>query len=147
VSELRKFTSHVCGTFEDWVYTLFRQEEALSHPGNTALYALLCKVRRTLKQRLGDVLGKGFGYEQGGNKIPVLFSGCYFAATGPKSDRQAFVSGLLSKLYDEQEEIEWTGAALREDRRRGWLIKIGWAVTALAILAIAGRHFWDEWHH
>lgn len=147
VSELRKFTSHVCGTFEDWVYTLFRQEEALSHPGNTALYALLCKVRRTLKQRLGDVLGKGFGYEQGGNKIPVLFSGCYFAATGPKSDRQAFVSGLLSKLYDEQEEIEWTGAALREDRRRGWLIKLGWAVTAVAVAAIAGWHFWKKFHN
>jgi hypothetical protein len=146
VDELRKFTSHVCGTFEDWVYTLFRQEEALSHPGNTALYALLCKVRRTLKQRLGDVLGKGFGYERGGNKIPVLFSGCYFAATGPKSDRQAFVSGLLSKLYDEQEEIEWTGSARREDRRRGWLIKIGWTVTAVALMAIAGWHFWKKFH-
>jgi ImcF (intracellular multiplication and macrophage-killing)-related protein len=138
VDELRKFTSHVCGTFEDWVYTLFRQEEALSHPGNTALYALLCKVRRTLKSRLGDVLGKGFGYDQKGNKIPVLFSGCYFAATGPKSDRQAFVSGLLSKLYDEQEDIEWTDAALREDRRRGWFIRVGWAISAVTIVAIAG---------
>ncbi len=141
VDELRKFTSHVCGTFEDWVYTLFRQEEALSHPGNTALYALLCKVRRTLKARLGDVLGKGFGYERSGNKVPVLFSGCYFAATGPKSDRQAFVSGLLAKLYDEQEEIEWTHSALNEDRRRGWLIKIGWAVSAAILLGIGGYHF------
>jgi hypothetical protein len=136
VDELRKFTSHVCGTFEDWVYTLFRQEEALSHPGNTALYALLCKVRRTLKTRLGDVLGKGFGYDRQSNKIPVLFSGCYFAATGPKSDRQAFVSGLLSKLYDEQEDIEWTNSALRDDRRRGWFIKIGWAISALTVIGI-----------
>jgi hypothetical protein len=142
--ELRKFTSHVCGTFEDWVYTLFRQEEALSHPGNTALYALLCKVRRTLKTRLGDVLSKGFGYEPGGNKAPVLFSGCYFAATGPKSDRQAFVSGLLNKLYDEQEDIEWTNAALREDRRRGWLIWIGWGIAGAVAVGTRGWYFGKE---
>jgi hypothetical protein len=138
VDELRKFNSHVCGTFEDWVYTLFRQDEALSHPGNTFLYALLCKVRRVLKEHLGNVLGNGFGRDPQSNKIPVLFSGCYFTATGRTSDRQAFVSGLLSKLYDEQEEIEWTDAALREDRRRGWLIKIGWALSAGTVLAIVG---------
>jgi hypothetical protein len=144
--ELRKFTSHVCGTFEDWVYTLFREEGALSHPGNTALYALLCKVRRTLKSRLGDVLSKGFGYDRGSNKVQVLFSGCYFAATGPKADRQAFVSGLLGKLYDEQEDIEWTHAALREDRRRGWLIAIGWSISALTILCIIGWYFVKTYH-
>jgi hypothetical protein len=87
-----------------------------------------------LKTRLGDVLSKGFGYAHGGNKVPVLFSGCYFAATGPKSDRQAFVSGLLNKLYDEQEDIEWTSAALRADRRRGWVIRIGWAATGITVL-------------
>ena len=96
-----------------------------------SLYAMLCKVRRTLKTRLGDVLGKGFGYDRQSGNPPMLFSGCYFAATGPKSDRQAFVSGLLSKLYDEQEDIEWTEDALREDRRRGWLTRIGWLALCL----------------
>jgi hypothetical protein len=135
--ELKKFTSHVCGTFENFVYTLFREEQALSHPGNTSLYALLCKVRRTLKQRLGDVLGKGFGYDRQSNRAPVLFSGCYFAATGPKADRQAFVTGLLSKLRDDQEDIEWTTDALREDRRRGWAIRIGWTLTVAVLLFLA----------
>jgi type VI protein secretion system component VasK len=139
--ELRKFTSHVCGTFEDWVYTLFRDEQSLARPGNTALYAMLCKVRRSLKTRLGDVLGKGFGHDRQSDNVPVLFSGCYFAATGPKSDRQAFVSGLLSKLYDEQEEIEWTDEALREDSRRGWLTRIGWGVCVVTLLA-AGGAYW-----
>jgi hypothetical protein len=133
--ELRRFTTHVCGTFEDWVYTLFRDEQALSHPGNTALYALLCKVRRTLKTRLGDVLGKGFGYDRQSGTVPLLFSGCYFAATGPKADRQAFVKGLLSKLYDEQEDIEWTADALREDQHRGWFAKIGWVLCGIILLA------------
>jgi hypothetical protein len=144
VDELRKFTSHVCGTFEDWVYTLFRDEQALAHPGNTALYAMLCKVRRTMKTRLGNVLGKGFGHDRQSSNIPVLFSGCYFAATGPKSDRQAFVSGLLSKLYDEQEEIEWTDEALREDRRRGWLTRVGWGVCAAILLVAGGWYIADR---
>jgi len=144
VEELRKFTSHVCGTFEDWVYTLFREEEALSHPGNTALYALLCKVRRTMKTRLGDVLGKGFGYDRQGNSLPVLFSGCYFAATGPKADRQAFVSGLLSKLYDEQEDVEWTEDAVRDNRRRGWWTTIGWCVSGALLLLLAGGYAWNH---
>ncbi len=136
--ELRKFTTHVCGTFEDWVYTLFKEEQALSHPGNTALYALLCKVRRTLKARLGDVLGKGFGGDRQSGTPPVLFSGCYFTATGPKSDRQAFAGGLLTKLYDEQEDIEWTADALDEDRRRGRLAKIGWSLCAAVLLCVVG---------
>jgi type VI protein secretion system component VasK len=133
--ELRNFSSHVCGTFEDWVYMLFRDDQALSHPGNTYLYALLCKVRRTMKARLGNVLGKGFGSTRKDSELSMLFSGCYFAATGPKSDRQAFVSGLLSKLYDEQEDIEWTADALRDDSRRGLLATIGWTVAALLLVA------------
>jgi hypothetical protein len=142
--ELRKFTTHVCGTFEDWVYTLFREDQALSHPGNTALYALLCKVRRTLKARLGDILGKGFGSDRKSEAAPILFSGCYFTATGPKADRQAFVSGLLSKLYDEQEDIEWTPDALYENERRGWLTRIGWVVCAAILLCIAGVVIWKS---
>ncbi len=142
VDELRKFTSHLCGTFEDWVYALFRDEEALSHPGNTALYALLCKVRRSLKTRLGNILGNGFGSDSQNNPFTVLFSGCYFAATGPKADRQAFVAGLLSKLYDEQEEIEWTEDALRDNRRRGWLTLFGWLVCGAILLSIAVHIAW-----
>jgi type VI protein secretion system component VasK len=139
--QLRSFSSHVCGTFEDWVYMLFRDEQALSHPGNTYLYALLCKVRRTMKARLGNVLGKGFGSGRKDSALSILFSGCYFAATGPQSDRQAFVSGLLSKLYDEQEDIEWTDDALREDGRRGFLATIGWIACALIILGVGIWYF------
>jgi type VI protein secretion system component VasK len=142
--ELRKFTTHVCGTFEDWVYTMFRDEQALAHPGNTSLYAMLCKVRRTLKNRLGSVLGNGFGHDRQSDNVHVLFSGCYFAATGPKADRQAFVNGLLSKLYDEQEEIEWTEDALREDERRGWFIRVGWTLCGVVLLAAAGWFGYDN---
>jgi hypothetical protein len=45
------------------------------------------------------------------------------------------VSGLLSKLYDEQEDIEWTPDAIDEDRRRGLLATIGWIVCAAILIA------------
>jgi hypothetical protein len=32
------FSSHACGAFEDWVYSLFREADGLSKPGNAKLY-------------------------------------------------------------------------------------------------------------
>ena len=87
------------------------------------------------------VLSKGFGHDRQSENVPVLFSGCYFAATGPKSDRQAFVRDLLRKLCDEQEDIEWTDDALREDHRRGWWTTIGWLLCGAILVGAAGWHF------
>ncbi|MDC0935257.1 type VI secretion protein IcmF/TssM N-terminal domain-containing protein [Pirellulales bacterium] len=136
--ELRKFTSYVCGAFEDWVYTLFREDKVLSHTGNADLYNLLCKVRRSFQARLSDVLSKGFGYDPTVDATPLLFSGCYFAATGAQPERQAFVSGVLSKLREEQEDLEWTYDAIAADGRRGRAAMFGWiAVSVLAIVLVA----------
>jgi hypothetical protein len=141
---LRVFSGHVCGAFEDWVYTLFREQGALSRPGNSRLYGLLCKVRCILKARLGDILGKGFGYDEqtGDHATSHLFSGCYFSATGRTADRQAFVRGVLTKLVSEQEQIEWTPSALRQERRFRTLCYVGIGLdvvlvaTLLAIFAL-----------
>ena len=121
--ELRALCVHVCGAFEDWVYTLFREQGALMRPGNRWLYGLLCKVRCNLKQRLSDVLAEGFGHNptQHPNDDPILFSGCYFAATGETSDRQAFVKGVFDKLVEEQENVEWNRRALHASRRLRWI--------------------------
>lgn len=134
--ELERFSAHACGIFEEWVYTLFKEDKVLSHPGNPALYNLLCKVRRSFQARLSDVLSKGFSYDAEFDQEPLLFSGCYFAATGAQPERQAFVSGVLNKLRDEQEDLEWTSDALHSNARRGVSAVIGW-VTA-ATLAVAG---------
>ncbi len=107
--EMSSLCAHVCGAFEDWVYTLFREQGALSRPGNTQLYALLCKVRLTVKHRLTGILAGAFGYDaHQAADSPVLFSGCYFAAIGSTEDRQAFAKGVFNKLLEEQEQIEWT---------------------------------------
>lgn len=144
VEELRKFSSYACGVFEDWVYTLFRDDKVLSHPGNPSLYNLLCKVRRSFQARLSDVLSKGFGFDPLVDNEPLLFSGCYFAATGSQAERQAFVSGVLSKLREEQEELEWIDAAWQANSRRGWIALIGWAVAGvLAILIVLAYLMWS----
>jgi hypothetical protein len=137
--ELYALSTHVCGAFEDWIYTLFREQGALSRPGNTKLYSLLCKIRCTLKTRLGDVLGGGFGYDerQDADDMPVPFSGCYFAAIGPTADRQAFVRGVVDKLLDEQEQVEWTQRAIRRDLRYHRLAALGIATNVVLAATLA----------
>lgn len=135
--ELTALSAHVCGTFEDWIYALFRERDALSHPGNTRLYGLLCKVRCHVGTRLGDILSQGFGYDpqRQSDGERTFFSGCYFAATGESSDRQAFVRGVLDKLIDENELVEWTEQALRDQRRYRRWAAVGYT---LAVVLLAG---------
>jgi hypothetical protein len=129
---------HVCGVFEDWIYALFREEEALTRPGNNQLYGLLCKVRCNLKGPLMEVLAGGFGHDPqiAITKEPSAFSGCYFAAAGPSADRQAFVRGVFEKLIEEQEDVEWTEGALASAQRVRTFV--WFAVTATALLGVMG---------
>lgn len=137
--QLQALSAHVCGAFEDWIYTLFREQGALSRPGNTKLYSLLCKIRCTLKTRLGDVLSGGFGYDErrDANDTPIPFSGCYFAATGPTADRQAFVRGVVDKLLDEQEQVEWTQRAISRDLRYYRFAALGIATNVALAATLA----------
>lgn len=147
VPEMMNLSAHVCGAFEDWIYTLFREQGALARPGNTQLYSLLCKVRLYLKHRLSEVLGAGFGYDpaqQPGDQ-PIMFSGCYFASTGATEDRQAFVKGVFDKLVDEQEYVEWTHRALKSDRRYRWAAYTGIAASVGLFLGLVGMMAMRAW--
>jgi hypothetical protein len=134
---LQNFAAHVGGVFEDWIYTLFRENQALSRPGNTTLYGLLCKMRCNVKPRLGEILAGGFGYDQRQtpHDDPILFSGCYFAATGESHDRQAFVKGVMEKLLEEQENVEWTRLASRDEQRSLQMVYVG-AASFLGLAAL-----------
>lgn len=136
--ELAALCEHVCGAFDDWVYALFREQGALTRPGNTRLYALLCKVRCHLKPRLTELLASGFGFDRRAtpDDDPFLFSGCYFAATGSTPDRQAFVRGVLDKMVEEQEFVEWTPRALATNRRLFWLSYVGLGVSAVLLVTL-----------
>ncbi len=100
-------SAHACGSFEAFVYALFREKGSLSKPGNTRLYSLLCKIRRNVQTRLGNILVAGYAAEseQEADAEPFFFGGCYFAAVGDTEDRQAFVRGILDKMPDEDPKI------------------------------------------
>ena len=131
--------THLCGAFEDWTYTLFREEHALTRPGNTRLYELLSKVRCGWKGRLGEILSSGFGCDTTKREegTSVLFSGCYFAATGDTPDRQAFVKGVIEKMGEEQELIEWTQEALLANKRQNLAANLGGIVVIGLLISFA----------
>ena len=129
--------AHACGSFEAFVYALFREKGSLSKPRNTLLYSLLCKIRRNVQTRLGNILVAGFAtdYEQEPDAEPFFFGGCYFSAVGDTEDRQAFVRGVFDKMPDEEAELEWTQSALVEDRRYQRLAHL---VIGLDVLLLGG---------
>ncbi len=146
-SELRGLTAHLCGAFEDWAYALFREEDSLSRPGNTLLYELLSKVRCSWKERLSEILVGGFGCDpvKLSADQSVLFSGCYFAATGETPDRQAFVKGVIDKLNEEQELVEWTHSAKRHRIFQQRLAMLGSILTVLLALSLFAMIIYRRW--
>lgn len=131
-------TAHACAAFEDCIYALFRETGALGKPGNTKLYALLCRVRRDVQDRLAHVLVGGYGRGEGESDDAMLFSGCYFGATGETEDRQAFVRSVFDKLPSEQEELEWTDRALDQDARCQVWANLGLMLNGVLALVVAG---------
>jgi hypothetical protein len=139
--------AHACGAFEDWVYALFKERGSLSKEvGNKKLFALLCKVRRDLKDRLSNLLiaACGTDTEQKQEPDPWLFGGNYFAATGDREDRQAFVAGVFEKLPEQQEEVEWTQDALRKDRLYRSLGYYAIALDIALALVVVALLFWNR---
>ncbi len=117
-SEIGTFAAHVCGVFEDWVYGLFREDQALKRPGNASLFSLLCRVRSDFKDRLMVLLSQGFGYSDrlDPDSIAYLFSGCYFVASGSSGDKRAFIQGISEKLDGQQDQLEWSREAIQSAR-------------------------------
>jgi hypothetical protein len=135
---LEAMAAHACGAFEDWVYTLFREKGSLAKPGNTSLFALLCKIRHNLQSRLVNILAIGYGHDadQDRRGESLLFGGCYFAATGETEDRQAFVKAVLEKLPEQQEELQWTEDAYREDQRYQLAARFALGIDTLLLAAL-----------
>jgi hypothetical protein len=147
--QMEALTAHACGAFEDWAYSLFRKDDALKKKtGNERLYLLLCKIRGRVQMHLEKVLAEGFGYDpdRSPDATPVLFGGCYFAATGERDDRRAFVAGVVrDKLVDQEGDLEWTPEAIAEDRRcRSWAtIVIGIDAVLAVTLALVLYWAWN----
>ena len=129
--QLCAVNAHACGAFEDWVYALFRERDALGQAGNTKLYGLLCKVRNQLQERMVRIMECYVGQPE---DEPLFFGGCYFAGAGEREDTQAFVRSVLAKMLKQQGDLQWTGTALQQDRFYQKLAFLGFAMdTALAV--------------
>lgn len=134
--EIGALCKQACGAFEDWVYYMFKERDALRKPGNRLLYALLCRVRLYLETRLDRILVGAFSQDPPTSTPtvstptdPLLFGGCYFTAAGPTEDRQAFVRSVVNKLPDQQEELQWTDRAVREDQRYRVAAWVSWGLV------------------
>lgn len=130
---------HGCRPFQDFIYRLFRDRDALSPDhavGNRRLFSLLCKIRR-LQPRLKGILMDSFGYDSARSEPPewLLLGGLYFAATGERPDQQAFVKAVFERMAELQESLEWTPQALRSDRRYKTLGNLCYVAAGLLGLA------------
>ncbi|HWA97558.1 MAG TPA: type VI secretion protein IcmF/TssM N-terminal domain-containing protein [Pirellulales bacterium] len=136
--QVEALCEQACGAFEDFVYALFREAGSLSKPGNTKLYAMLCNVRHNLQNRLASILVSAFSADPNYPDDGLLFGGCYFAAAGDGDERQAFVKGVVvDKLIDQQEDLEWTSAAMAEEHRFRRNATLLWTFDA-GLLAVLG---------
>jgi len=145
--QLGALCAHACGAFELFIYELFRERDSLTaaekSPGNRKLYSLLGKIRRDFQSRLDGILVEGYAHDpdRGSREAPVLFGGCYFAATGGTEPGQAFVQSVFERLLEEQEELEWSPGVIREDAWFRRLAYGGFAFDA-ALLAFAAYLFY-----
>jgi hypothetical protein len=127
---------HACGSFEDWVYTLFSSDDGTEPRSNGKLYEMLCRVRRHLQPRLRGMLVNGYALEsEGDDQAPRLFSGCYFAATGRPGEQQAFVRSVFDKLDQLANELQWSDEARREESAYLWVLRL-LSLVNFALLAV-----------
>jgi IcmF-related N-terminal domain len=136
----------VTNLFASMVYSLFEVEsnrgvdeisEVLN--GNQQLFRFLGHIRercgrlaRMVRQCLPNLPGD-----------PLMFGGCYFAGAGDESAvEQAFASGVFMRLIQEQDNVSWTGDAMKEDASflrtaRTAKVVLG-LVVGLLLLAVVG---------
>ncbi|MFT5522281.1 MAG: hypothetical protein ACI9G1_001555 [Pirellulaceae bacterium] len=138
--QLAAIAQHAGGSFEDWTYMLFQEQDGLNKKYNSRLFSLLCKIRGGFIDSLEDVLVEGFGYNFDRNpqlaKQQFLFSGCYFGATGKTDDRQAFVRSVIQKVMEQENELEWTELALKDDDRNLSLANFAAFIGAISLVAL-----------
>jgi hypothetical protein len=141
---LEALAIHACGAFEDWIYNLFREPDSLSKPGNTKLYSLLCKIRHKVQERLGRIMIGGYSCDPDDVPAPdaLRFGGCYFAGTGESEERQAFVLAVVGKLQEQEEELQWTDEALKQDDRFHLASQFVLVLDLLLLVALAGEVFY-----
>ena len=132
---------HAIATFEDWIYMLFQEENALKKKHNSRLFSMLCRVRGEFSGNLRAVLTTGFGFDPKTQPNlaheQFLFGGCYFGATGGTTNQQAFVKSVFAKTIQQDGELEWAPEARIRDSQYHFLANLAALIGTIAIIAIA----------
>ncbi|MEW4452488.1 type VI secretion protein IcmF/TssM N-terminal domain-containing protein [Bremerella sp. JC817] len=140
--QLEAVSQHATGAFEDWTYLLFREKDGLRRPGNPKLFELLCKIRGRFSECLTNIVANSFGYEPDKNPRAahnsLLFSGCYFAATGDTKDRQAFVRSVLYRVMEQDAELDWSYEALEENSSADFAANVAALIGGVCLLLLIG---------
>ena len=137
--QIEALTRHACGQFEDWAYSLFRRDKELTNHGNPKLYSLLCLIRGDVTRRLIDI--NIAGYARDAKDQSMLYSGCYFAATGDRPDRQAFVRSVFEKLDDQVDELDWHTDIRRANDRHESMRNVLMVLNVILLLVVLGICF------
>jgi len=144
----------VTNLFASMVYSMFEVESSRGVDevsevlkGNQQLFRFLGRMRercgrlaRLVRQCLPNLPGD-----------PLMFGGCYFAGTGDEpAVEQAFASGVLMRLIQEQDNVTWTGDAMQEDasflraaRTAKVVLGLVIGLLLLAILVLVGIRLWS----
>jgi hypothetical protein len=134
---LEALAVHACDRIEGNVYDLFKMQDGYNKPGNTKLYNLLCRTRTGFSDVLKIYLPAAFGQQDQDEKA-MMFSGCYFAATGEIEKLQGFLKSVLAdRMLENQDDLQWTDEALRHDAMREMWAKVGMAASGLLLLGSA----------
>lgn len=137
------------GWYHGWILSLMA-DDLLNVAGNNQLFSLDIEFRR-YRKRLRSVLEAAFSTHR--ETEPMLFRGCYFAATGAIPREQAFTPGLLrgprGRILVEHPVTQWTQQAQEDDRfYRRLALVVGLVggglalLTWLAIIVMTGNPIW-----
>lgn len=136
--QLSLLADHACGAFEDWIYDLFRHPDCLTRTKNDKLFALLCKMRSQAQTRVVELLSSLSGVPDSVDMRGPLLCGAYFGAAGSTRLRQAFIRSVFEKLFDLEEELEWTQDAIQRDNGYRSIARLLIGVNALLTIFIIG---------
>ncbi len=126
----------------DLVYRVFKTDPGAKLDVNHELFLTLDEMRER-KDHLARFVVQGLARDIDG---PLLFGGCYLAATGAERDRdQAFIRGVLARLFENQNYVSWTEQALAEDTRCHSATLAGYVTLGL-LVALLGSGFGYQWY-
>jgi hypothetical protein len=131
---LEALAVHACDRIEGNVYDLFKQADGYNKPGNGKLYNLLCRTRTGFVELLKAYLGQAFG-QQAPDEQPMLFAGCYFAATGEIERLKGFLKAVVcDRMLENQDHLQWTEDALRRNAACEAWAKAGMLASGVLIV-------------